>query len=234
MSVRRRWAAAAGILAACFVYSLLAEPRGAGPRPLSALRLSPDRLDFGEVRVGETRSAAVALENAGPVPLTVAEIDVPCGCLRVKLPNRTIPPGGKEQATVEFLGTVGRLPGEYRVAFATGEPARPRVAMLVRGVARREYRAEPETLAFGAIAAPRTLELTLRRADGAPFELRAIRGPAGDFDCAWRPDPAGGYRIAVTAHARRAGFRSETLSIFIGDAAFPQAEFHAIAEVRAP
>lgn len=94
-----RWLAATAILIGCAVYAVKVEPpvspQDGQPQvpPPSALKVTPERIEFGEVPIGETRSASAEIVNTGTETVTVIDLLPTCGCLKATIATKQFSPG---------------------------------------------------------------------------------------------------------------------------------------------
>ncbi len=72
----------------------------------------PYRLDFGDLSVAEPSQQVLEFESLGPTPLFVASLEPSCGCTVVDWSARTLMPGQRARATVDFDGET--KPGHTR------------------------------------------------------------------------------------------------------------------------
>ncbi|HTE17354.1 MAG TPA: choice-of-anchor D domain-containing protein, partial [Armatimonadota bacterium] len=84
---------------------------------------TPNPLDFGEVRVGQTRSRAVTLRNDGETTVTVT-VEATGGPFRVRRESFPLPAGARRKVTVQFRPRrEGRYRGTLRVTTDSPQPA---------------------------------------------------------------------------------------------------------------
>lgn len=84
------------------------------PERFAEIALDPDRLDFGEVAIGEVARAPVAVSNAGDAPLTLAGWDLrgsTAFTLAEDPSGWVLAPGGSRELTVVFT-PLGSSPEE--------------------------------------------------------------------------------------------------------------------------
>ncbi len=231
MTIRTRWICVAAILGACAGYAVLAAapapaaslpPVDAQLPPANVLRFSPPRLDFGEIPVGEARTAEVRLENPGPGPLRLLNVLPNCSCLKVEVPDRTIPPGGGGSLRITYSAAAAGQAQRLLVQVFLDHPACPRADILVTGRARQEIAVEPRVLQFGLLAkgATRTMEAVVRHVEGRDFDLKPLRIGQPQFESSLEPLEPGrrnAYRLRVTARAARPGWVTEAVSLMTDD-----------------
>lgn len=167
-----------------------------------ALRFSQSAVDFSEVALGETREVRLQVFNAGSRPVTVLSVVIECPCLRGKMENPVLLPGGSAILRLSFTGLPGKRSYDTYASLVTDETGPSRYDLRVKGRVKQDYWIEPEVLAFGMIprGQARTLEASIRRADGAPFELRGARFPRVGGSVEWTRQKEGReylLRVAV-------------------------------------
>jgi hypothetical protein len=66
--------------------------------------------NFGSLKAGEIVSFTFIFRNKGTKTLTITEVDSGCGCMEVKIPDKTIEPGQEGQIEVIYnsAGEVGK------------------------------------------------------------------------------------------------------------------------------
>ncbi len=180
-----------------------------------ALRIEPERFDFGSVRHGEVRLATLRLVNDGAKDVTF-QVSPNCECIGVGGGYRNvIAPGESVDLAVRFDS--GRIsPGEIDGKFflvRTDEEGGRQVRVAVRGVVRKVVEATGTKIQLGEIGAPRPDAITalaeFRPADGFRLAVERIDplGPdSAHLEASPRgPDDGGAVRveIAVRPDARR-------------------------------
>jgi len=110
------------------------------------LVVSPDRIDFGELRLGEVVSRGVEIRNAGTRTLHFLEPGRNCGCSRPILNARQLGPGERTTMSVELQAPLNPGPVAKSVWLECREfPGVERPIALVAQVAARIW-AEPSTV----------------------------------------------------------------------------------------
>ena len=226
MESSSRWIAIAAILGLCAAYALsgggapakalpAVQPRtstGAQPAPpapvaKSALKVNPEKVDFGEVLVGQTVRKEAAVENPTTKPITVTNVRVNCGCVKAEMPQTGIEPGQSQPLKLQFIGIAGKRPATYTVTLRTDEPENAQAALLVSGKVKQVFIVDPPTLVFGTVPKnhPKTLTATIKQMDDKPFQIKTIAASHKEFSFKWEPLPEGGYRILATVQGLAIG-----------------------------
>jgi hypothetical protein len=200
---------------------------GIGVAP--GLMMTPERLDFGGLRVGEeSESKSVLLENTGNAPLALTGLElggagrgayeiVEQGC------GTTLAPGDNCSAAVRFRPTAEGAATASLRPLATGLARRPEVALAGRGTARR-LAARPQRLEFGRVEAggEARQSILLESVGGEGVTLRRIAvagAAASEFrvggSCQAGAVLAGGRSCTVEVRfaPRAAGAQDATLRI---------------------
>jgi hypothetical protein len=226
MTTRARWISVAAILGACAAYAVFLgppAPAGASPEaPAHVLRFHPPRVDFGEIPVGESRTAEVRIENTGSSPLGLRNVLPNCSCLKVEVPVRSIPPGGSGALRITYAAGGAAQSQRMLVQVFFDHPACPLAVLPVTGRARQEIAVEPRVLQFGKLRRDeaKTLEAVVRSVDGRPFDLRPLRFEHAVFESSAEPLEPGrkdAYRIRVTARGSRPGWTAEAARLMTDD-----------------
>lgn len=90
-----------------FASSLIAST---GPVPLQS---DKPVVDHGEVKAGTIIGQTFVLKNAGPVSITIVDVETPCGCLRPRLQSAKLAPGQSTELRVE-VNTIAQPAGLQR------------------------------------------------------------------------------------------------------------------------
>ena len=77
---------------------------------LAKYKFTEEIHDFGPVQAGEIVSFTFICRNEGTKALTITNVDSGCGCIEVKITNKTIEPGQEGQIEVIYnsAGEVGK------------------------------------------------------------------------------------------------------------------------------
>jgi hypothetical protein len=81
------------------LFFLLAAAAPTAPGPL---RTGNADVDHGEVKAGAIVAHTFALKNTGTAPVTIADVEAGCGCLRPRVSSSTIAPGESTEVRVEI------------------------------------------------------------------------------------------------------------------------------------
>jgi hypothetical protein len=82
-----------------WAHSLVDSPRAAG----SGLRLDPEKIDFGELKVGVPVHARARLVNQEDHAITLGTPRPDCGCVNARVGKRKLEPGQGTDLTFEFI-----------------------------------------------------------------------------------------------------------------------------------
>lgn len=171
--------------------------------PKSALKIAPDNVDFGEVKVTERKDVTVQVENPGTTAVKVEDVKGSCGCLKVDMPERTIEPGKSVTLSLGFTGQSGKRPESYTVSLTTNEEGRPKIVLPVKGKVIQTFIVDPMTMYFedAAKGVAKVQEATITRVDGKPFVIKAVTAQHKELSFKWEPiagSNASAYKIFVT------------------------------------
>jgi len=151
------------------------------------IEVSPARLDFGRVLIGQRAEQSFVIRNAGTASLTVTRITVSDPPFSITSPSApfTLDPGGHQSVVVEFRP---EAPGEKSasVMISSTDPARPTTTVDLRGeavaaVARMEV--APLSLDFGSVLLGHSSErvLTVRNTGTAALVVSAASTSTPQF-----------------------------------------------------
>ena len=91
--------------------------------PLTAIKFTEMRHDFGKMKVGEKATHVFEFTNTGKEPLIITDAKGSCGCTVPKYPKAPIAPGKTEKITVEFSPKAGGKAAKDVTVTANTEPA---------------------------------------------------------------------------------------------------------------
>jgi hypothetical protein len=182
--------------------------------------MTPSSLDFGEILLGQKRTLTVAVENTGKQPVTVYRTLFSCTCLGGAMEAPVVPPGQSVSLNVTFTGLPGRRSYSAQASVITDEPGACKYDLPIQGKIEQDFIQEPEILSFGTLegGATKTLEILLKRRDGAPFTITGIKASRPEFNFSWKPAGEGkssAYSIQVTAKALRPGIIADSVPVTI-------------------
>ena len=171
--------------------------------PTSALKMTPETVDFGDVKVTEHKEVVVQVMNSGKELIKIDDVKGSCGCLKVDMPDRSIEPGKSATLKLGFTGQSGKRPESYSVSVITNEEGRPKVILPVKGKVIQTFIVDPVTLYFedGAKGVAKTQETVITRVDGKPFNIKAVSAQHKELSFKWEPvagSNASAYKIFVT------------------------------------
>ncbi|HYF49619.1 MAG TPA: DUF1573 domain-containing protein [Planctomycetota bacterium] len=187
------------------------------PGAQSALKCKPFAVEFGEVPLGERRTATVQITNTSGAAITVLEIHPSCGCVHGRLEKTKIEPGQSAPMEVGFHADQGKRVGNLTLTLATDEAGHPRVVVPIMGKTRQEFTIEPALLRFGKLQKNevKTVSAAFVRVDGKPFQIERVQTQNKDVEFEWEPIPGvSGYTLKATAKGARAGQFTEAAAIF--------------------
>lgn len=151
-----------------------------------AISVAPPSVDFGDVAVSETATAAVFVSNVGRAPLHVELAAL--APFSVGPIDASIDPGDTVEVPVRYTPPTYLVNTAF-LSLSSDDPERPtvEVALVGRGVARPapDIAVAPTSLDFGAVAPGDSALrwLTIRNEGSAPLQIDGVehRG-SGDFD----------------------------------------------------
>lgn len=163
---------------------------GTGVAP--AIEVIPPSLDFGQVRLAQTKDLVLTIRNTGAAPLNISSItsnnpqfsvtqfvERPSGALR-NLPL-SIAPNSSVEVMVRFrpsfvAASVGALTGVLSIN--SNDPNRPRVDVPLTGTGVGALIGAASSLSFGGVtvclATPTSATLTLTNTGNAPLTIAAL------------------------------------------------------------
>ena len=200
----------------------------------SPLTLSPSAVKFGEVVLGQSGSATIAVSNSDPLPITFGSLTATNGFTissgTCPTDGSTLPAGGSCTLQLTFAPTAtGGYTGTLTLSSsATTSPLT--IALTGTGVA-PSLQAIPGSLAFGSLAVGGSTSLSLDLGNIGSAPLTGLRfsisgADAADFAIS-KPcplttySPFSGCALAVTFLPQAAGPRSASLIILSSDPAGP-------------
>ena len=69
-------------------------------------------VDLGEVRLGETKTRALTVSNAGTGTLVISDISTSCGCTEARISSTTIAPDESAELSISYNSNFpGQIPG---------------------------------------------------------------------------------------------------------------------------
>lgn len=152
------------------------------------LRVEPDRIHFGEVRVGTTATRAVSLYNVGdgPVQLTAITGDAETSTeFTGDLPGQQVIPAGQGTTVVlAFLPLSGGSRSGRLVIATMGEDGPDAPSVRVEGIGQAsDLRLEPLQLQFGGVLLgdERVRSVELRNVSTEPRLISELRLPPSPF-----------------------------------------------------
>lgn len=148
-----------------------------GPPPL---RSDPSAVDFGFLKVGESRTASVKLTNHGTEPVRILAVQASCSCTTTSdLSGEQVPPGG----SVSFNATLGAalVPGPRHATIKVATDGYSRVLEIeVRGEVAMSLRAVPSAIT----PPPQGSEngrVVIESVDRQPFTILSSNGAPPQF-----------------------------------------------------
>ncbi len=76
-------------------------------KPKSYFTVSKSLIDFGEIKVGATKTINVTFTNTGDKPLIISSIYTSCGCTEVDYPKEPFLPGKSGTLKISYSATEG-------------------------------------------------------------------------------------------------------------------------------
>lgn len=208
---------------------------GTGLAP--AIDVSPAGLNFGQVRLAETKDLVLTIRNTGAAPLRISSItssnpqfsvtqfiERPSGALR-NLPL-SIAPNTSVEVTVRFrpsfvAASVGALSGVLSIN--SNDPNRPRVDVPLTGTGVGALIGAPSSLSFGGVtvclATPTSATLTLTNTGNAPLTVAALAIDNPAFALTPRPAlplviaPGASVNVNLSFYTRATGTQTGRLVI---------------------
>jgi hypothetical protein len=154
---------------------------GAGfNRPVPNVAVSPAQLDFGEMALGQAKTAEVTISNSGNGPLTVTSLAFSAAVFSSASGRLTVAPGDQAKVTIQYRPTaVGR--DTATVTIDSDDPSRPAVQVALAGSGTappNSPRIETSVTAldFGTVTVnqPKELPFSIRNTGTAPLTVTAV------------------------------------------------------------
>ena len=185
---------------------------------LTDLVFEPDVLDFGSVPVNDKRTKSILVKNPTDHPIAVKELHPSCHCISLKMDKTVIEPGKSEPIDVEFNAIANRKSEMVAGYFKTDEKGAPTVNFKVHGVVVEEILVDPPIIQFhGAYKQEvKTQEVTVKSADGKPFEIKSVKGEHPEFTYTYHPvenTSNSQYKLLITMKAVKSGPLGDKASI---------------------
>lgn len=76
-------------------------------KPKAYFTVSKSLIDFGELKVGATKTVNVTFTNTGDKPLIISSIYTSCGCTEVDYPREPFMPGKSGTLKISYSATEG-------------------------------------------------------------------------------------------------------------------------------
>lgn len=150
-------------------------------------------LDFGSIRVGESRTISLSVSNTGTAPLHILSANMAGndkGMFALTLPSSTIPPGGTDAVQVTFFpSAAGQRSATLSIVHdAPDSPANFALVGVGTISPAPEMQLNPALLALGNVALGHSGQgwFTITNAGGSPLVVSAITAD----DPAFVPQPA--------------------------------------------
>lgn len=124
-------ALAAGLAAALLLGAPAQKPAAGSPPAVPAIRVEPDRFDFGRTRPGHTLRKEFTLRNAGASELVIQGVSTTCGCTAAIAGETHLKPGRSTPLSVSLQTRDYRGRVERRVLVRSNDPKTPLVELTV-------------------------------------------------------------------------------------------------------
>ena len=183
------------------------QPGAAGAQGQAAanvprLTLSTEVWDFGSKWYGEPCSTEVTISNTGTAPLEIVRVRTSCGCTVAKPQKRKLAPGESVSMKITYNTRKNRKKVSQTITLETNDPARPRVAIRIKGTVRHLFDAKPgNRVVFGRLERESAVkqQIELHNNMKEPVHLKLKPGcDTGPFDVKLETIEDGmAYRLTV-------------------------------------
>jgi hypothetical protein len=151
-----------------------------------ALVVTPDPIDFGEVRWGDTGERKVQIRNRSSRTVTLKDPELDCPCFTIARPPdlSRIDPGQTITLTIVLRSTLtkGGLTKKTLVV-RSDDPIKPKVDVPVLATVLLVRTIEPQSVDFGLVAATGdTVEKTVAVRGHRDFQVRVVRAVLSPAD----------------------------------------------------
>lgn len=185
-------------------------------RAVPRMALSVQKIDVGEIGLGELASAKVVVSNLGIWPLDILGVYTDCGCTRARINRRRLMRGETAELQIEVTGTKLIEHGIQRVAVVSSDAIGESVVNVEFSVKPERLTVSPTTISFGRVN-QEDLPATMSVAFVAPggineYECRFLTGNEY-FDVS---DRVSGAEVSVR-HDAPNGQLFGTLRVAAGD-----------------
>jgi hypothetical protein len=191
-----------------------------------ALVVTPDPIDFGEVRWGDTPEVTFRIRNRSSRTVTLKDPEIDCACYTIPRPPdlSRIDPGQTVTLTMVLRSTLhkGGLTRKTLVV-RSDDPIRPKVDVPVLSTVHLVRTIEPQTVDFGLVAASGdAVEKSVKVRGHRNFRVRVLRAslsPAGrPVDVEVRPaddgaEGGGGSDVVLRTRKGQMGLLSGQVSL---------------------
>lgn len=183
---------------------------------ISDLKFELDSIDMGEVLVGQTMARTLKLSNPTDAPITILEARGSCGCISIKLPNKTVPDRGAVDITVQYLALANAKATDYGVSLDTNEGVNVKAALKVRASALAIFKTDPPVLLFNVQPGDTELKQSVRmtRSDKEAFNIKGFNTRNPRLKVSWERDPAAAVPtqiVTVALDLRQFAVGTETI-----------------------
>jgi hypothetical protein len=178
-----------------------------------ALEVTPDPIDFGEVRWGDVAEREIRIRNRSARAVTLKDPELDCPCFTIARPPDTsrLDPGRSITLTVVLRSALakGGLTSKT-LALRSDDPVRPKVDVPVLARVRPVRTIEPQTVDFGLVdAGGDATERIVRVRGQRGFRVRVARAALSPqdrpLDVEVRPAGDGGQGNDLVLRARKGG-----------------------------
>jgi hypothetical protein len=198
----------------------------AGPA-LAAPKLTSDLTiyDFGTLDETQTAEHTFVLRNEGDQPLTIARVDVSCGCTTTQVQGSTIPPGGSTtlNAKINLMGRRGRQ--DKNIFIHSNDPAQPQYTLKMSGTVITEVDIVPPRLDFLDMKENQSVqrEVRITNTTAKPMKILKMDATGSAFTARLVPlDEGKTWRVAVeTAPPLGGGLNRGTITLQTDNPKYP-------------
>jgi hypothetical protein len=181
--------------------------------------------DFGQQQNNQTIEHTFVIRNEGDATLDITNVRSSCGCTVGNVSTRSVPPGGTSEITGLYNLRGRRGTQRSVLTVESNDPANPRAALTMGGVALQELAVRPDRVFFGQVNSGETTtrEIEVFGLVDKPFEITAMRFDSEHFAARIR-EPSAPHHYVVDVDVRapqQAGMIQDILQVHTTHPQFP-------------
>jgi hypothetical protein len=187
----------------------------------AALVVSPDPIEFGDVRWGESPTKTVRVTNRSSRAVTLKDPEFNCSCFSTVRPadRSRLEPGDSVELEVVLFSAKTQGTTHKTMSIRSDDPVRPKTDVPVRANVLPLRTIEPQEADFGLVEAKEAAERVIRVRSTRGFHVRVLRAvpkpPARPVDVSVRPAEGGeeGNDVVLRTRAGERGLLSGPVTL---------------------